>query len=388
MKLFLKGDERSLLMSILTVFGVHSVKKSSSFRACGAAFALLLFCQPGPVAAEDEAAIGEIVPQFIAVTGIYIDSDKDRGASEGRGLRVAYGRSITPKWYWETDGFAAILETGNATMLDFYQVGISTGLSWSLYERHPDRWTPYAIGMIGTTYNDAQPDDTDGFDLTLAAGIGAVSRSLFRNGIRLRAEARFLYDTYASDQTDWHLSAGIEIPLRGARVVERIQYIERVTEVSREIEVIVTADDPDSDGDGVPDSRDLCPDTLPGARVDATGCIIESQTIALSNVAFELGSANLTASSRDALNRIAASLKAQTDLRIEIAGHTDSQGAVAYNMDLSQRRADAVRDYLIGEGVDEAQLQAKGYGPHEPVADNGTASGRAMNRRVEFRISR
>jgi OmpA-OmpF porin, OOP family len=373
-------------MSTLTVFGVQPVKKNVYFRLLGGVCACLLL--PTSLLASDEADTGAVVPQFIAVTGIYIDSDNDRGASEGRGFRVAYGRSLTPKWYWETDGFGAILETGDAVMLDFYQIGVSTGLSWSLYDRHPDHWTPYLLGMVGTTYNDAQPDDSDGFDLTLAAGVGAVSRSLFSNGIRLRGEARYLYDTYASDQTDWHFSLGIEIPLRGARVIERIQYIERVTEVSREVEVIVTPDDPDSDGDGVPDSRDLCPDTLPGARVDATGCIIESQTIALSNVAFELGSANLTPSSRDALNRIAASLKAQTDLRIEIAGHTDSQGAVAYNMDLSQRRADAVREYLLGQGVDESQLQAKGYGPHEPVADNSTASGRAMNRRVEFRISR
>jgi OmpA-OmpF porin, OOP family len=328
----------------------------------------------------------ELVPQFIAVSGMYVDSDKDRGASEGRGMRVAYGRSLTPKWYWETDGFGAILETGSDIMLDFYQLGLSTGLSWSFRDRHPSRWTPYVLGMVGATYNDAQPDSMDGVDLTLAAGAGAVTRSLFRNGIRLRAEARYLYDTYASDQTDWHFTAGIEIPLQGSRVVERVVYIERMTEVAREVPVIV--DDPDSDGDGVPDSRDLCPGTLPGARVDATGCIIESQTIALNHVAFELGSDRLTASSRKALDGIALSLQSQSDLSIEIAGHTDSQGGDAYNMELSQRRADAVRQYLISQGVADAQLTAKGYGPHEPVADNATVSGRAMNRRVEFRISK
>ena len=57
-------------------------------------------------------------------------------------------------------------------------------------------------------------------------------------------------------------------------------------------------------------------------------------------------------------------------------------------MDLSQRRADAVRSYLIEKGVAQEQLTAKGYGPHQPVADNATVSGRAMNRRVEFRISK
>ncbi|MEE4250285.1 MAG: OmpA family protein [Alcanivoracaceae bacterium] len=184
------------------------------------------------------------------------------------------------------------------------------------------------------------------------------------------------------------MSLGIEIPLRGARVVERVVYIDRFHEVEREVPVMVTMEDPDSDGDGVPDSRDQCPDTLAGARVDATGCIIESQTIALNNVAFELGSDRLTASSREALNGIAASLRNQSDLLVEVAGHTDSQGSDALNMDLSQRRADAVRSYLIERGVSDAQLTAKGYGPHQPVADNASVSGRAMNRRVEFRISK
>lgn len=325
----------------------------------------------------------ELTPQFISITPFYIDADGKRNATEGRGLRISYGRSLTDKWYWETDGSAAILETGTSMGMDEYQFAASTGLSWSLYDRDPSHWTPYAIGMIGAVYNDAQPDSLDGTDFTLAAGVGAVTRSLFKNSIRLRAEVRHVYDTYAHDRNDLHFSAGIEIPLQGGKVVERVVYIDRFTEVAQ-----VTPEDPDSDGDGVPDSRDLCPDTLPGARVDASGCIIEAQTIALSNVAFELNSDQLTPSSRTALDAIAVSLKGQSELTIEIAGHTDSQGSVDYNMDLSQRRANSVREYLLGEGVEAQQLNAKGYGPHEPVADNGSVSGRAMNRRVEFRISK
>ena len=325
----------------------------------------------------------ELTPQFISITPFYIETDGKRNARYGHGLRISYGRSLTGKWYWETDGSAAILETGTSMGMDEYQFAASTGLSWSLYDRDPSHWTPYAIGMIGAVHNDAQPDSLDGTDFTLAAGVGAVTRSLFKNSIRLRAEVRHVYDTYAHDRNDLHFSAGIEIPLQGGKVVERVVYIDRFTEVAQ-----VTPEDPDSDGDGVPDSRDLCPDTLPGARVDASGCIIEAQTIALSNVAFELNSDQLTPSSRTALDAIAVSLKGQSELTIEIAGHTDSQGSVDYNMDLSQRRANSVREYLLGEGVEAQQLNAKGYGPHEPVADNGSVSGRAMNRRVEFRISK
>lgn len=361
----------------------YSRKKISGYFST-----LLLVFGSVPAMASEDAEENKLTPQFVTILPVYVDSDDDRGADEGRGFRVGYGRSLDSKWYWETDIFGGVLETGNAAITDLYQLGVSTGVSWSLYDRDPSHWTPYLIGMAGAVYNDGQPDFRDGVDLTLAAGVGAVSKSLFDNGIRLRAEARYLYDTYAADQTDLHISAGIEIPLSGSRVVERIVYIDRFREVEREVPVMVTVHDPDSDGDGVPDSRDQCPDTLAGARVDATGCIIESQTIALSNVAFELGSDRLTSSSREALNGIAASLRSQSDLSIEIAGHTDSLGSDALNMDLSQRRADSVRSYLIEQGVAAEQLTAKGYGPHQPVADNATASGRAMNRRVEFRISK
>lgn len=360
-----------------------SAKKNIAFLP-----ALVILFNALPASAEEMPESDALTPQFVSILPVYVDSDRDRGADEGRGFRVGYGRSLDAKWYWETDVFGGVLETGNAAITDLYQLGASTGLSWSLYDRDPSHWTPYLIGMAGAVYNDGQPDFRDGVDLTLAAGVGAVSKSLFDNGIRFRAEARYLYDTYAGDQSDVHFSAGIEIPLSGTRVVERIVYVDRFHEVEREVPVMVTVDDPDSDGDGVPDSRDKCPDTLIGARVDATGCIIESQTIALSNVAFELGSDRLTASSQQALNGIAASLRGQSDLAIEVAGHTDSQGSDALNMDLSQRRADAVRSYLIEQGVAAEQLTAKGYGPHQPVADNATASGRAMNRRVEFRISK
>lgn len=369
-------------MSKNSSFQPHAVYFFTFFSALLAVFLL------ASVSAEESAGDNPLVPQFISILPVYIDSDDDRGADEGRGFRVGYGRALDPKWYWESEMFGAVLETGDANITDLYQLGVGTGLSWSLYDRDPSHWTPYVVGMVGAYYNDGQPDSRDGVDLNLSAGVGAVSKSLFRNGIRLRAEARYLYDTYAGDQRDLHLSAGIEIPLSGTRVVEKIVYIDRFREVEREVPVMVTVDDPDSDGDGIPDSRDKCPDTLKGARVDATGCIFESQTIALSNVAFELGSDRLTPSSRESLVAIAASLRSQSDLKIEVAGHTDSQGGAAFNMDLSQRRAESVRAFLLEQGVDAAQLTATGYGPHQPVADNGTVSGRAMNRRVEFRISK
>jgi len=71
---------------------------------------------------------------------------------------------------------------------------------------------------------------------------------------------------------------------------------------------------------------------------------------------------------------------------VELQGHTDSRGADAYNLELSERRADSARDYLIAEGGSGTRLVAKGYGETQPIADNNSAAGRAQNRRVVMRV--
>lgn len=75
------------------------------------------------------------------------------------------------------------------------------------------------------------------------------------------------------------------------------------------------------------------------------------------------------------------------DLKVEIQGYTDSTGTVEYNLELSQRRAEAVESYLEAKGVDPETVSAKGYGAANPVAPNDTPAGRAQNRRVEFRVA-
>jgi OmpA-OmpF porin, OOP family len=141
----------------------------------------------------------------------------------------------------------------------------------------------------------------------------------------------------------------------------------------------------DADGDGVPDSRDQCPGTPAGFRVDASGCIVV-QTVHAVAVTFESNSARLTSQARQYLDGVSDALAAQKELSVEIAGHTDNVGSQAYNLLLSQQRAEAVRQHLVERGVDEVRLVAIGYGQEEPVASNATEEGRTANRRVEFRI--
>lgn len=144
----------------------------------------------------------------------------------------------------------------------------------------------------------------------------------------------------------------------------------------------------DADGDGIPDSIDRCPRTPPGVTVDALGCPVlfagPTRALVLQGVNFQTGSATLTAASLSRLDQVALSLKAHPEVRVEIAGYTDDQGVQAANIRLSQARADAVRAYLIRQGVAGTQLTARGYGSANPLDSNATPTGRARNRRVEL----
>lgn len=141
----------------------------------------------------------------------------------------------------------------------------------------------------------------------------------------------------------------------------------------------------DDDKDGVVNRLDECPNTTAGVRVDIKGCEIK-EIIELPGVNFETNSDRLLPGADGVLRDAAATLRRYPRLVVEVAGHTDSQGAAEYNQGLSERRAATVRDYLINAGVSAANLSARGYGEAQPVADNGTAQGRASNRRVELRI--
>jgi len=112
------------------------------------------------------------------------------------------------------------------------------------------------------------------------------------------------------------------------------------------------------------------------------------EIIRLEGVHFRTNSAELTPESLAVLDRAVAALKRRADIRVEVAAHTDSRGSAAYNMALSRRRAKSVRDYLVAHGIAPSRLTSRGYGETRPVADNATASGRAMNRRVELRVLR
>jgi OOP family OmpA-OmpF porin len=122
-------------------------------------------------------------------------------------------------------------------------------------------------------------------------------------------------------------------------------------------------------------------------KVDGVGCVVIEQTFALQGVNFESNKALLTHSAQAQLNVVALAFAGQPSLKVEIAGHTDSVGSVAANLELSQQRAESVRAYLISRGVHPDRLVARGYGKSQlQVNPEKTNEDRERNRRVELRV--
>ena len=135
---------------------------------------------------------------------------------------------------------------------------------------------------------------------------------------------------------------------------------------------------PDSDGDGVPDSRDMCPGTPQGIKVDEHGCPCEVTV----HVEFASGSAELTEDAKTRLDRIVGDLSRLPWVTGVIEGHSDAIGGDKANLALSRRRAAAVRAYLISQGIAGDRMALAARGSAHPIADDHTARGRARNRRA------
>ena len=155
----------------------------------------------------------------------------------------------------------------------------------------------------------------------------------------------------------------------------------------------------DSDGDGVPDFYDKCPNTPAGTKVDGAGCplpvnkpvVIVTEADkkivrdAIKNLEFDFGKSTIRAKSYPSLNRV-ANLLTEKNFSLRLAGHTDNVGSNDANMRLSKDRAESIRSYLVSQGANASRIEATGYGETQPIASNKTAKGRQANRRVEFTL--
>jgi OOP family OmpA-OmpF porin len=157
----------------------------------------------------------------------------------------------------------------------------------------------------------------------------------------------------------------------------------------------------DSDGDGVPDFFDKCPNTPAGVKVDGSGCPLpvnkpdvkiyvteQDKAIvkeAIKNLEFDFAKATIRDHSLPSLQKV-AQLLVEKGFNLKLAGYTDNVGSVSANLKLSKDRAESVKTYLVSQGASASKIQAEGYGKSHPIASNKTDRGRQLNRRVEFSL--
>ena len=301
---------------------------------------------------------------------------------------VIYGHPFVPHFSFEVNLHGSIFETGVPGGTDFYQKGLNLDLVYSLEPLA----VPFRQSLRARRYRRRlrrfQPRQPRSWRASWTeAGIGLISRPLFRNGLRLRLDGRWVHDPNEGGHSEYRGMLGLyHSPGLDAGAATPPPATIEIREVVKEVVREVPRPWVDSDGDGVDDDHDRCPNTPRGARVDANGCVIAAQTIELRGVTFNLNQATLTPNAETVLDSVVPAFIGQPSLRAEVAGHTDSRGSAAYNQNLSQRRAESVRAYLIAHGARPEQLTARGYGKSELLIDpEKSESDRERNRRVELR---
>jgi OOP family OmpA-OmpF porin len=318
------------------------------------------------------------------VGGLWSDNDRDI-EDEDWLFGVSVGKHLNDRWSLELNVNTAELDAPGGIDVGFHAASLDV---LRVFGRD-SAVSPYVTVGVGVLRSDLDPGSHDDHFMA-QAGVGLLAR-LWRNdsgtrtlGLRPELKARW-DDAGRFHFTDYLATLGLQFSFGPQRVEAQPTPAQSPAPEPVPAPVPPPVQPADGDSDGVADSRDRCPDTPRGVAVDADGCE-QKGSITLEGVSFELNSADLTAESRPVLERTAADLKKYPRLRVEVQGHTDSSGSDQYNLTLSQRRAQAVREFLITQGVASEQLEARGYGEAQPIASNATAEGRARNRRVVVKV--
>ncbi|WP_293387879.1 OmpA family protein [Nevskia sp.] len=352
---------------------------------------LTLICASSAALAEGEPIVRDRLVytsnDYVSVIASGVFPDNGRGTDNiGGGIAFMYGNQFHELLSVEGRVAFQLFETGRGKGSDFYQVQGGVDLTVTPWDRRDERpITPFALIGIGTHSDDVAIDTRDDSSFAVNAGVGFVTAPVFHN-VRIRGEARYTYSTYRSGYGDPSVGIGVEIPLGRVRQTLTTVFTPQATKII-ETDKEVPRPFIDTDGDTVIDELDKCPDTPKGLKVDAEGCILAGQLIELRGVTFNLDETKLRPNAQSVLDVIAKGMAGQRSLQVEIAGHTDSQGSAAYNLKLSQGRADAVRAYLIDKGVSPDQLKAVGYGESQlKIKPERNPDDYLLNRRVEFRV--
>jgi OOP family OmpA-OmpF porin len=338
--------------------------------------------------------------------------DEDRRTDNAPFGTLGFGKFISPVWSldaelnYQNPGLDSSV-TGADSDLNFSQYGISLDA-----RRHfivdGRGWNPYLL--VGVGYQRSE-EEFDNFPSTnspgeiedgnFAAKVGVGLQTTFEKRVAVRAELAYRADfndtSYAANGSqDWEgyphnaeeswfgdalASIGVVIPLGP-----------EPTAPVAPAPVAPSCADMDSDGDGVNDCNDRCPGSQAGQTIGPDGCPVPV-SIDLKGVNFDFDKSTLRPDAVSILNEAIEILKRYPELRVEVAGHTDSKGTDAYNQSLSERRASAVYDYLTSNGIASSRLVGpNGYGESRPIAPNENSDGsdnpegRARNRRTELNV--
>lgn len=321
----------------------------------------------------------------------YVWGDDDRGVDFDGGMgQINIGNALNEKV--DLDFRLQYLDMGDT--LD--QVG--AGLEFTWFKDRAARVTPLFTVGAGWIDNDLKSGANTDDSLVIDAGFGLQVR-LNDHGIALRGDVRQRVDfAQADDYADTTALIGLVVP------VGKKQTAAPVAPIDSDGDGVVDTKDAcpgtaqgtpvdstgcalDSDKDGVNDGDDLCPNTKKGAEVDATGCE-QKQAVAMPvvTVYFDLNSSVLSAAGKAKLDAVSSKMVERKYIVAVATGYTDSTGSADYNLQLSRKRANAVKGYLIERGVRTANIIAKGVGEADPVHSNDSKTGREQNRRVEVRL--
>jgi outer membrane protein OmpA-like peptidoglycan-associated protein len=332
---------------------------------------------------------------YVGASYLYEHPDSARNSGHGQGFQLQFGWPLLDDSYPRLTPEVTLHSLERKRDIDGnkdYQTGLQFDLVYD-FGRIGGAYAvkPFVLGGLGVVQNDVRGDKHEHLGLDAGAGVLLpLTPLLDLKGLAVRLEARALLqfdDRSTSDSTviDYRVSAGLQLPLF-------FLFTPSQPAVAPAADCPLAVVDPvtgrhdcsvDSDHDGVTDAADQCPGTAVGVHVDAVGC---NRTPGLQGVQFAENSAQLDAQAQQRLDEVAAALKAQPGISVQIIGNADSQGDKSYNLMLSNERAEAVRQYLISKGIDGQRLVSSGRGEFYPVASNESADGRAENRRVEFKL--
>jgi OOP family OmpA-OmpF porin len=359
-----------------------------------------------PAIADDHKPQGiYLTPQIV---GVDVDDDRigTQEAKTGYGLNFILGKPLSGSFNVEGRLF---VQSAGVKGSDDKVAFVGAGVDLMLIKRN-DGIQPFAtlgVGGISTDIRFNGIEESEDIKPFAALGFGAMLP--VNSNFQLRSDVRYRVtfdDEFVAGEDrfdDLEVGLGLNIPFGQSQQVA----VARAPEP-----VIVTIADTDNDGiedekdscpntqaglalddtgcerdtdnDGIYDRFDQCPGTATNKPVDGNGCVVE-EIIRLDGVQFMLNSSSLKTDTVAALNKAVVTLRENTSVAVEVAGHSDSIGDAKYNLWLSQRRAEAVRTFLMNGGIDGERITAVGYGETQPEFDNLTPKGRIANRRVELR---